>query len=963
MKSIKNNSAKNLYLNQSSKFNQNEFIIKGNKDIYKLTETIGKGTFGKVKLAYSIKNPKIKYACKILEKSNIIEEDDLKRCIREMTILLKMEHPNVIKTKEIISDSLRYYIIMEFCSKGELFDFIIKENHFTEEKSAFFFYQIISGLEYIHSKSICHRDLKPENLLLNSDEELKIIDFGLSNYKTRENNYLLKTPCGSPCYASPEMILGKKYDGFGIDVWSTGIILFAMLCGYLPFEEGEGASKNDVLFKNIVKCKLNYPEQFVSKNAKNLLQKIIVRNPKERITIKEIKKHPFFLMGKNIYLNKYGIIRNKTIENFKGSFSLRTSMNLNINLEDKNSIANNKISKSNKTINVTKKNLKIIDTNIISIESKENSNYKYNTYNNSTRHYIHTNYDRSAYLNKLGKDIIKKELLVTSINKGDEKLIDKRYFNLKGFNINSRRKKHSKSLRNKITINHAIRTNYSGRNKKVTNYNFTNFNTLENKFNNHNIEKKRNLPEKMKIFQKSIKELNLKNNDLLYNVSNPKNIETITNNNYKTKHNNNTETIDINKKYIKTEANFWRTKSIDKPKVKKNKNINLYGISFKYINTIMNTHSNNQMNSNIKRNKNKTTERKSKINFSKTSLNNELQSNSKNKNIKRENKSSKTLKMKYISNLDKNDNSENINNKNDKYSIRVRQFSKYIKTMYNTNRGNNFRDNNFNSINKKMYSCFNNLYSGIKKSSNYINRNIYNEYQIKKLLKENEKNEKVPLNLNKMHFSNNFSMNQYKKASKDKINIKHTALNNKNINNISNNFNLNTHKTSINYNLTSGNQENVKSQKDNDTEKKLTKKSSYHYSSRINNKNSYLNSNNSDKKFINKKLDLPTEICFNKNEYNTNSKNIQTNQNDINNNKIVINLNILKPKIYVDKCKNNISRRSKNYSSNLRYNMNNRQKKNISNNYETKKENQFSFIETFLKNVINNQLNSKSKKY
>ena len=301
MKSIKYNSAKNLYQNQSSKSIPNEFIIKGSKDIYKITETIGKGTFGKVKLVYSIKNPKNIYACKILEKSNIIEEDDLKRCIREMSILLKMEHPNVIKTKEIISDQMRYYIIMEYCSKGELFDLIIKENHFSEEKSAFFFYQIISGIEYIHSKSICHRDLKPENLLLNSDDELKIIDFGLSNYKTRENNYLLKTPCGSPCYASPEMILGKKYDGFGIDVWSTGIILFAMLCGYLPFEEGEGASKNEILFKNIVKCKINYPEQFVGKNAKNLLQKIIVRNPKQRITIKEIKKHPFFLMGKNIY--------------------------------------------------------------------------------------------------------------------------------------------------------------------------------------------------------------------------------------------------------------------------------------------------------------------------------------------------------------------------------------------------------------------------------------------------------------------------------------------------------------------------------------------------------------------------------------------------------------------------------------------------------------------------------------
>ena len=219
--STKYKSARNINENNPSKIIDNKFIIKGKKDTYNLTETIGKGTFGKVKLAYSNKNPKIKYACKILEKLNIKEEDDLNRCLREMSILSKMDHPNVIKTHEIISDSMRYYIIMEYCSKGELFDHIVKENHFSEEKSAFLFYQIISGVEYIHSKNICHRDLKPENLLLNSEDELKIIDFGLSNFKSKEKNYLLQTPCGSPCYASPEMILGKKYDGFCIDIWRS----------------------------------------------------------------------------------------------------------------------------------------------------------------------------------------------------------------------------------------------------------------------------------------------------------------------------------------------------------------------------------------------------------------------------------------------------------------------------------------------------------------------------------------------------------------------------------------------------------------------------------------------------------------------------------------------------------------------------------------------------------------------
>ena len=664
MSSIKYNSSKNLHQNNFSKSSKNKFIIKGKKDTYNLTENIGKGTFGKVKLAYSMKNPKIKYACKILEKSNITEEEDLKRCVREMSILLQMDHPNVIKTYEIISDSMRHYIIMEYCSKGELFEQIVKENRFSEEKSAFYFYQIISGIEYIHSKNICHRDLKPENILLNSEEELKIIDFGLSNFKIKEKNFLLQTPCGSPCYASPEMILGKKYDGFGIDIWSSGIILFAMICGYLPFEEGEGEKKNDVLFKNIVRCKITYPENIVGKNARNLLEKIIVRNPKERITIQEIKKHPFFLMGKDIYLKKYGIIRNKTIENFRGCFSLRHSLNLNLN--DKDIIRNNKHYESNKIINVNKKNKKVM-----SIEDKENLNNNYNTFNNFRSYYMNTNYDKCNHLNSKEKYI--KDLLITSINNDEENKLDKRYYNLKGININTKHKKLGKSANNKININKSLRNNFYGRNKKITNYNLSNFNTLEGNSYNYNINRRKNFPGKMKVFQKTIKELNFKNknNEPLYNISTSKNVETNFNNNYLTNHNNNLEEADynINKKYMKTDTNFIQTKINNKSKHKKSQNLKLYEASSKYVNTIINTNPNNPNYSSKKRNLNITSTRKNKINFSKTLLNNEMQHTNRNKTTKRINKSTKSLKMKYISNMDKNDFSDNSMNKNEnKYS-------------------------------------------------------------------------------------------------------------------------------------------------------------------------------------------------------------------------------------------------------------------------------------------------------
>ena len=123
---------------------------------------------------------------------------------------------------------------MEYVTGGELFNYIVSKKKLSENEAAFFFCQIINGIEYIHKHNIVHRDLKPENLLLGEGKIIKIIDFGLSNQYKVGN--LLHTPCGSPCYAAPEMVQGKKYNGLLIDIWSTGITLYAMVCGFLPFE-------------------------------------------------------------------------------------------------------------------------------------------------------------------------------------------------------------------------------------------------------------------------------------------------------------------------------------------------------------------------------------------------------------------------------------------------------------------------------------------------------------------------------------------------------------------------------------------------------------------------------------------------------------------------------------------------------------------------------------------------------
>ncbi len=252
---------------------------------YRIEKTIGEGTFGKVKLGIHIPTEE-QVAIKILEKDKIQDREDLERISREINFLKRLNHPNIIKIYDIIENSRNFYIIMELASNGELFKYIVKKKKLEETEASYFYYQLILGLEAIHKKKIVHRDIKPENLLLKDNNILTIIDFGLSNkYK---KNQLLKTSCGSPCYAAPEMILGRKYHGLLVDIWSSGIVLYAMVCGYLPFED----KNNDKLYKKILNGKFELPSR-LSNDCKDLIKKILTVNPKKRIGIDGIKKHPF----------------------------------------------------------------------------------------------------------------------------------------------------------------------------------------------------------------------------------------------------------------------------------------------------------------------------------------------------------------------------------------------------------------------------------------------------------------------------------------------------------------------------------------------------------------------------------------------------------------------------------------------------------------------------------------------
>ena len=363
---------------------------------YEIKETIGKGTFSVVKLGIN-KITKEKVAIKILKKKKMQKSKDKSRLEREISILKRLNHINVIKIYKITEELENYYIVMEYCENGELFNYIVAHQRLSEEETSYFFYQLINGLDYIHHKNIVHRDLKPENLLLSKDNILKIVDFGLSNYYYLDGK-LLSTPCGSPCYASPEMVCGNRYNGFRIDIWSCGIIIFAMICGYLPFEDPD----NEILFKKIMKCEVDYPD-YLSDDVLDIMNKIIVVDPNKRYNIEQIKKHPFYLKGKKEFEKKHKDLIDKV--EFIYNNNNNDIDDYNNEIED-DVIFNNNINNNNNVINIQKSK----SSNLLKKEINDFNN------NNENKNDIYLNKIKKRLQKfKLDKNIIKKENINNSV--------------------------------------------------------------------------------------------------------------------------------------------------------------------------------------------------------------------------------------------------------------------------------------------------------------------------------------------------------------------------------------------------------------------------------------------------------------------------------------------------------------------------------------------------------------------
>lgn len=294
---------------------ENNWIV-GN---YNIGPTIGQGTFGKVRVGVELLTGE-KVAVKILEKNKITEKEDLERVAREISILKVLRHPHIVQLYEIIETSKELYLIMEYASEGELFDYIISRQRVKESEASLLFQQIIAGVEYMNKLSIAHRDLKPENLLLDKGSVLKIVDFGLSNsYRAGEG---LFTACGSPCYAAPEMLQGMEYNGLSVDIWSCGIVLYAMLCGFLPFDDPNTAN----LYKKIIKGEFQKPK-FLSEPALELISGILNVNPSERFSIEQIKNHQWLKIvskdiGTGIFFNESSNIVDESVLESVGKLGL-----------------------------------------------------------------------------------------------------------------------------------------------------------------------------------------------------------------------------------------------------------------------------------------------------------------------------------------------------------------------------------------------------------------------------------------------------------------------------------------------------------------------------------------------------------------------------------------------------------------------------------------------------------------
>ncbi|XP_039274730.2 serine/threonine-protein kinase BRSK2-like [Styela clava] len=257
---------------------------------YRLEKTLGKGQTGLVKLGVHCVSGK-KVAVKIVNREKL-SESVINKVEREIAIMKLIEHPHILGLHDVYENRKYLYLILELVSGGELFDYLVQKGRLIPREARRFFRQIVSAVDYCHNHNVCHRDLKPENLLLDEKNNIKVADFGMASLQPE--GYLLETSCGSPHYACPEVIRGERYDGRTADVWSCGVILFALLVGALPFDDD---NLRQLLEK--VKRGVYHIPHFVPPDAQNLLRGMIDVKPGKRLSLQQVLQHQWMRPGSN----------------------------------------------------------------------------------------------------------------------------------------------------------------------------------------------------------------------------------------------------------------------------------------------------------------------------------------------------------------------------------------------------------------------------------------------------------------------------------------------------------------------------------------------------------------------------------------------------------------------------------------------------------------------------------------
>ena len=294
-----------------------------NLNFYKYGRLIGQGAFGKVNLGLNVLTGRV-VAIKSFNKSNLnSNSENMKKILYETNLMKKLNHPNITKILELFEEKEYILIIMEYINGGNLFSFLKKHRKVSEKNAKLLFKQIILGIKYMHDQNIVHRDIKLENILIDLNNNIKICDFGIGRVLSSPDQSLFDQ-CGTPMYIAPEILLCSKekgYKGFPVDIWSSGIVLYILLSGTLPFSFKNSSSSLNSSNESQIDEDNNNSEDLqysiinkepkeienISEEGKDLLNKLLEKNPEKRITIEEILQHPWMkdITDKNIDSNKY----------------------------------------------------------------------------------------------------------------------------------------------------------------------------------------------------------------------------------------------------------------------------------------------------------------------------------------------------------------------------------------------------------------------------------------------------------------------------------------------------------------------------------------------------------------------------------------------------------------------------------------------------------------------------------